>query len=94
MRWGKSTKVSADSRDAGKTKRSRLKTLSNKQLTALNTRMRLEKDFKKHTQKDYTKLKSIIGGILKVVGSMTVTSIVVEQAGIVVPNPIKLLGRG
>jgi len=90
MRWGKRKgggSESADSRSAKKIKRSRLKTLSNKELESLNKRMRLEKDFKKHTKKDYSQAIKVLGGILKVIGSIRVANVVARNA----PNAIKQL---
>ena len=80
MKWGKRIARSADSRSTAKTKRSRIASLSNKQLAAANKRMSLEKNFKRLKQRDYTRAKSILSGILKFVGTATVTTVTVNEA--------------
>jgi len=92
MRWGKrkGSKQSRDSRGTAKIKKTRIKQLTNKQLQTANTRMNLEKNFKRNKKKDFSGAKKTIGGILKVIGSIKVVTVVVENA----PKAVKLLSSG
>ena len=84
MRWGKR---SGDSRSTHKLTKHLVRSLSNKELQVANKRMGLEKSFKTHKKKDFSGAKKAISGLLKVIGSVKVANVVVENA----PKAIKLL---
>jgi len=84
MRWGKR---SGDSRRTHKIKKYLTRSLSNKELLVANRRMGLEKSFKNHKKKDYSSVKAVLGSVLKVIGAIKVTNVVVDNA----PKAIQLL---
>ena len=93
MKWGKRKGRSDESRSTLKSKWTSTRKLSNKQIQSANKRMRLEKDFKKLKSVDLSGAKKVLDAALKLVGSITITTVVGHKTG-AFDAAQKLLGRG